>query len=152
MTGMIDLNDQNFDTEVISSSEPVIVDFWAEWCGPCKAISPIVEEIAGEFAGKIKVGKVNVDFANNTATRFGIRSIPSLLFFKEGKVVDTIVGAVPKGEILKKEALLTFFRLLQEAHCDYTAKEYVRAVMEVTDEWTLGDPPIGPESLPAPPE
>jgi thioredoxin 1 len=100
--GTMELNDQNFDTEVISSNEPVIVDFWAEWCGPCKAISPIVEEIAGEYAGKIKVGKVNVDFANNTASRFGIRSIPSLLFFKEGKVVDTIVGAVPKGEILKK--------------------------------------------------
>jgi thioredoxin 1 len=102
MAGTIELNDQNFDTEVISSKEPVIVDFWAEWCGPCKAISPIVEEIAGEYDGKIKVGKVNVDFANNTASRFGIRSIPSLLFFKEGKVVDTIVGAVPKGEILKK--------------------------------------------------
>jgi thioredoxin 1 len=102
MTGTIELNDQNFDTEVLSSTEPFIVDFWAEWCGPCKAISPIVEEIAGEYGGRIRVGKLNVDYANGTASRFGIRSIPSLLFFKDGKVVDTIVGAVPKGEILKK--------------------------------------------------
>jgi len=76
MTGMLDLNDQNFDSEVISSHEPVIVDFWAEWCGPCKAISPIVEEIAGEYAGKIKVGKVNVDYANNTASRYGFAPSP----------------------------------------------------------------------------
>lgn len=102
MTGTIELNDQNFDTEVLSSTEPFIVDFWAEWCGPCKAISPIVEEIAGQYGGRIRVGKLNVDYANGTASRFGIRSIPSLLFFKDGKVVEAIVGAVPKGEILKK--------------------------------------------------
>jgi thioredoxin len=99
---MIELNDANFDTEVIASQNPVLVDFWAEWCGPCRAITPIVEEIAGQYAGRLKVGKVNVDYAAGTATKFGIRSIPSLLFFKDGKVVDTIIGAVPKGEILRK--------------------------------------------------
>ncbi len=99
---MIELTDSNFENEVITSQEPVLVDFWAEWCGPCKAITPIVEEIAGQYAGRLKVGKVNVDDAASTATRFGIRSIPSLLFFKDGKVVDTIIGAVPKGEILRK--------------------------------------------------
>jgi thioredoxin 1 len=102
MKGMIELTDLNFENEVITSQEPVLVDFWAEWCGPCKAITPIVEEIAGQYAGRLKVGKVNVDDAAGTATRFGIRSIPSLLFFKDGKVVDTIIGAVPKGEIIRK--------------------------------------------------
>jgi thioredoxin 1 len=99
---MIELNDANFEHEVIASQSPVLVDFWAEWCGPCRAITPIVEEIAGQYAGRLKVGKVNVDDSAGTATRFGIRSIPSLLFFKDGKVVDTIIGAVPKGEILRK--------------------------------------------------
>ena len=102
MKGMIELTDLNFENEVITSQEPVLVDFWAEWCGPCKAITPIVEEIAGQYAGRLKVGKLNVDDAAGTATRFGIRSIPSLLFFKDGKVVDTIIGAVPKGEIIRK--------------------------------------------------
>ena len=102
MKGMLDLNDTNFEAEVIQSKEPVLVDFWAEWCGPCKAITPIVEEIAEQYAGRLKVGKVNVDFAGMTASRFGIRSIPSLLFFKGGQVAETIVGAVPKGEILKR--------------------------------------------------
>jgi thioredoxin 1 len=99
---MIELNDANFEHEVIASQSPVLVDFWAEWCGPCRAITPIVEEIAGQYAGRLKVGKVNVDDSAGTATRFGIRSIPSLLFFKDGKVVDTIIGVVPKGEILRK--------------------------------------------------
>ena len=102
MKDMIELNDANFEHEVIASQSPVLVDFWAEWCGPCRAITPIVEEIAGQYAGRLKVGKVNVDDSAGTATRFGIRSIPSLLFFKDGKVVDTIIGAVPKGEILRK--------------------------------------------------
>ena len=102
MKGMMELNDTNFEAEVIQSKEPVLVDFWAEWCGPCRTITPIVEEIAQQYEGRLKVGKVNVDFANMTASRFGIRSIPSLLFFKGGEVAETIVGAVPKGEILKR--------------------------------------------------
>ena len=102
MKDMIELNDANFDSEVIASQHPVLVDFWAEWCGPCRAITPIVEEIAGQYAGRLKVGKVNVDYAAGTATKFGIRSIPSLLFFKDGKLVDTLVGRVPKPVIQKK--------------------------------------------------
>ena len=102
MKDLIEFTDANFEHEVIASQSPVLVDFWAEWCGPCRAITPIVEEIAGQYAGRLKVGQVDVDDAAGTATRFGIRSIPSLLFFKDGKVVDTIIGAVPKGEILRK--------------------------------------------------
>jgi thioredoxin 1 len=102
MKATSDWNDLNFESEVLSAQEPVIVDFWAEWCGPCRMITPIVEEIAEQYAGKLRVGKVNVDDANRTASKYGIRSIPALLFFKNGKVVETIVGAVPKHEIVKK--------------------------------------------------
>ena len=91
-----------FKAEVLEAPGKVLVDFWAEWCGPCRTITPIVEEIAQQYEGRLKVGKVNVDIANMTASRFGIRSIPSLLFFKGGEVAETIVGAVPKGEILKR--------------------------------------------------
>ena len=90
---------ENFDTEVLKADTPVLVDFWAEWCGPCKMIAPIVEEIAGDYAGKVKVGKVNVDFNNQVAMQYGIRGIPALLVFKGGAVANQIVGAVPKNNI-----------------------------------------------------
>ena len=96
---LIEFTDDNFDTEVLKSNLPVLVDFWAEWCGPCKMIAPIVEEIAVDYAGKVKVGKVNVDFNNQVAMQYGIRGIPALLVFKGGSVANQIVGAVPKNNI-----------------------------------------------------
>ena len=96
---LIEFTDDNFDAEVLKSDLPVLVDFWAEWCGPCKMIAPIIEEIAGDYAGKVKVGKVNVDFNNQVAMQYGIRGIPALLVFKGGTVANQIVGAVPKNNI-----------------------------------------------------
>lgn len=97
--GIIELSDSNFESEVIKSETPVLVDFWAPWCGPCRAIAPSVEEISSSYAGKIKVGKLNVDENQQTTMKFGIRSIPTLIVFKGGKAVEQIIGAVPKGEI-----------------------------------------------------
>ena len=90
---------ENFSTEVIESDTPVLVDFWAEWCGPCRVIAPVVDEIATEYSQKVKVGKLNVDNHNQIASQFGVRSIPALLIFKNGAVANQIVGAVPKNKI-----------------------------------------------------
>ena len=95
------LTDANFD-EVINGSQPVLVDFWAEWCGPCKMIGPVVEELAGEYEGKAVIAKLNVDENPGTTVRFGVRSIPTLLVFKGGQVVDKQVGAVPKSVLAQK--------------------------------------------------
>ena len=96
---VIEFNDQNFDSEVLESKTPVLVDFWAVWCGPCKAIAPIIEEIANDFNGKVSVGKVDVDNNNQVAMKYGIRSIPTLLLFKNGEVVDQVIGNVGKESI-----------------------------------------------------
>lgn len=94
------ITEANFETEVVGSSIPVLVDFWATWCGPCKMISPIIDQIATEMAGVAKVGKVDVDGNVSLANRFGIRSIPTLLFFKNGELVDTITGATSKDNVV----------------------------------------------------
>ncbi len=95
----IELNEQNFDSEVLQSNLPVIVDFWAEWCGPCKVLGPIIEEISHDYEGKLKVGKVDVDAHGELASRYNVMSIPTMKFFKGGQLVGEIVGAAPKATI-----------------------------------------------------
>jgi len=97
-----EVNDSNFDEVVIKSDKPVVVDFWAEWCGPCRMIAPMIEEISKEFEGKALVTKCDVDSSPGVASRFGIRNIPTVLFFKDGKVADKQVGAVPKASFVAK--------------------------------------------------
>lgn len=105
----VEFTDQNFSTEVLQSDKAVLVDFWAVWCGPCKMIAPFVEELAGEFEGKAKIGKLDVDNNQESAIKYGVRSIPTVLIFKGGKVVDTIIGAVPKVQLKQKlEAAMQF--------------------------------------------
>jgi thioredoxin 1 len=94
-----EFTDDNFETEVIQSTKPVLVDFWAEWCGPCRQIAPTVDEVAAEYEGRAVVGKVNIDHHPEIASEYGIRSIPNLLIFSDGKVQQQIVGAVGKGEL-----------------------------------------------------
>lgn len=101
MAKPVELTDSNFDNEVLTSDTPVLVDFWAEWCGPCRMIGPVVEELASDYAGKVKVGKVDVDSNPEVSVKYGIRSIPALLIFKDGEVVDQIIGAVPKTQLEK---------------------------------------------------
>jgi len=97
--GITNVTDANFDSEVVNNSEPVLVDFWAEWCGPCKAIAPKLEELAKNYEGKIKIAKVNVDENQQTPSKFSIRGIPTLIMFKGGKVVDQLVGNHPVESI-----------------------------------------------------
>ena len=94
--------DSNFEAEVLKSDKPVLVDFWAEWCGPCRMVGPIVDEIANEYDGKVSVGKMNVDENPDIPSKYGIRSIPTLLVFKNGELVEKIIGAVPKSSITSK--------------------------------------------------
>ena len=96
---MLEFSDQNFDSEVVGSDTLTVVDFWAEWCGPCKMIAPIMEALAEEYTGKIRVGKLNIDENPSTPTKFGIRGIPTLLFFKGGSLVEQIVGVKSKADL-----------------------------------------------------
>ena len=98
---IVEVVDSAFDEEVMESEVPVLVDFWAPWCGPCRALSPVIEEISNDYEGSVKVGKVNVDENPQTTMKFRIRSIPTLIVFKNGEVAEQIVGAVPKSEIEK---------------------------------------------------
>ena len=101
--GVQEFNDSNFEAEVLQASEPVLVDFWAPWCGPCRQIAPVVEELAGENQGSVKIGKLNVDEAPSAAQNYGVSSIPTLMVFKNGEVVDRFVGVQPKTRL--QEAL-----------------------------------------------
>ena len=98
----LEITDSNFDEVVLKSDKPVLVDFWAEWCGPCRMVGPVVEELAKEYDGKVVVGKVNVDHNPEISVKFGIRNIPALLFFKDGEIVDKQIGAVPKSVLNDK--------------------------------------------------
>lgn len=93
------VDDSNFESEVVNSDTPVLVDFWATWCGPCKTLMPVVEEVAGEMEGKVKIVKMNIEDAPETPTKYGLRGVPTLMLFKGGKVIDTRVGGMPKAQL-----------------------------------------------------
>ena len=99
MSQALELTNENFDSEVVESAVPVLVDFWAPWCGPCRMMSPVIDAVAAKYEGKVKVCKVNVDEAGEIAGRFGIRSIPTLMIFKGGEQADVVVGAVPEDQV-----------------------------------------------------
>ncbi len=99
MSDLLQVTDETFEAEIVKSDLPVMVDFWAEWCGPCRMVAPVVEELAKAYAGKIKVAKMDVDKNRQTPAKFGIRNIPTLILFKAGKVANTIIGAQPKSYI-----------------------------------------------------
>ena len=101
MSAVQEISDANFEAEVIQSSLPVLIDFWAPWCAPCRAIAPVVDDLAREYAGKLKIVKMNVDDNPLTPSKYGVRSIPNLLIFKKGEVKEQIVGAVPKGHFVQ---------------------------------------------------
>jgi thioredoxin 1 len=107
MKATIEINESNFESEVFQSNQPVLVDFWAEWCGPCKMLAPVLDEIALEQTGRVKVGKVNIDSSPGLAARFGIQSIPTLLYFADGEVRDQTVGVLSKRAIVAKLEKLT---------------------------------------------
>jgi len=98
----VEITDANFDETILNADKPALVDFWAVWCGPCQIVAPILEDLAGEYVGKIKVAKLDVDSNPQTTQQFNVRSIPSILFFKDGRHVDTVVGAVPKAALERK--------------------------------------------------
>lgn len=102
MSKVVDVNDNNFDSEVLKSNGPVLVDFAAEWCGPCKRLAPIIDELAGEFAGKVKVARLDVDESREAASKYNIMSVPTMIFFKGGKPVDQVIGLVPKKSLEDK--------------------------------------------------
>ena len=101
MSNALSVTDANFESEVLSGDTPVVVDFWAEWCGPCKLVAPLLDELAAEYDGKVKVAKLNVDENPNTSMKFQVRSIPTILFFKDGQVVDQVIGAHSKADLKK---------------------------------------------------
>lgn len=102
MSGNVaEFTDANFQSDVLDSAQPVLVDFWAPWCGPCRMIAPMIEELAGEYAGSVKIGKLNIDDSPNAASSFGVSSIPTLMIFKGGDVVDRFVGVQPKNRLQK---------------------------------------------------
>jgi thioredoxin 1 len=98
----VHLTEQNFDEALVASQGLLLVDFWAEWCGPCRAIAPVLDELVGAYGGRVNLAKVNVDENAGLAARYGVRSIPTILFVKDGKIVDQVIGAVPKAQLQKK--------------------------------------------------